>query len=373
MNEAIEFTEEQGMLLETAADFCRNHSPIDGVRERLDATEIDSATWKEISELGWLGINVPAEYGGLELGLASVVPVIESMGRNLMASPYSGTIVAIEALVSSGSDAQKLAWLPNIVEGLIATMALSEPDGSWALDQIESQGVVADDKISLSGTKCFVTDADCTGLIVASVLVDGEVKLVLLEGSNIPVESIVREVVIDQTRRSFQLNLNGIEVPLSQLMPLCDLKAIELASMLMICAEISGGLVGVLHAIVEYLNTRKAFDRYIGSYQSLKHPAVDILLQLEGMRSHLYHAATEHANQNTKAAEIALRIAKAHGSEAFAFAGDRAVQFHGGFGFTFECDAQLYLRRALWCQYQFGDEKHQRQLLAPLLLDEVNQ
>jgi alkylation response protein AidB-like acyl-CoA dehydrogenase len=100
---------------------------------------------------------------------------------------------------------------------------------------------------------------------------------------------------------------------------------------------------------------------------------VDILLQLEGMRSHLYHAATEHANQNTKAAEIALRIAKAHGSEAFAFAGDRAVQFHGGFGFTFECDAQLYLRRALWCQYQFGDEKHQRQLLAPLLLDEVNQ
>ena len=62
-------------------------------------------------------------------------------------------------------------------------------------------------------------------------------------------------------------------------------------------------------------------------------------------------------------------MAKAQGSEAFAYAGDRAVQFHGGFGFTYECDAQLYLRRALWCQYQFGDDRHHRQLLAPLLLD----
>jgi alkylation response protein AidB-like acyl-CoA dehydrogenase len=64
-------------------------------------------------------------------------------------------------------------------------------------------------------------------------------------------------------------------------------------------------------------------------------------------------------------------MAKAHGSEAFAYAGDRAVQFHGGFGFTYECDAQLFLRRALWCQHQFGDERHHRALLAPLLLDQV--
>ena len=68
---------------------------------------------------------------------------------------------------------------------------------------------------------------------------------------------------------------------------------------------------------------------------------------------------------------VAVRMLKAVASEGFAFAGDRAIQFHGGFGFTFECDAQLYLRRALWCQHQFGDETHQRGLLAPLLLDNV--
>ena len=93
---------------------------------------------------------------------------------------------------------------------------------------------------------------------------------------------------------------------------------------------------------------------------------------MEACRSHLYHAATLLAGEDANAIESAIRMAKAQGSEAFAFAGDRAVQFHGGFGFTYDCDAQLFLRRALWCQYQFGDAAYHRALLGPLLLDEVS-
>jgi len=147
------------------------------------------------------------------------------------------------------------------------------------------------------------------------------------------------------------------------------LKKIEYATLLLLCAEMAGGHAAVLNVIVEYLNTRKQFDRYIGSYQALKHPTVQILIDMEASRSHLYHAATIWNTATEDELEIALRMAKAHASESFAHAGDRAVQFHGGFGFTYECDAQLFLRRALWCQYQFGDEKYHRQLLAPLLLD----
>ena len=118
---------------------------------------------------------------------------------------------------------------------------------------------------------------------------------------------------------------------------------------------------------VDYLNTRSTFGRKIGSYQALKHACADILVGLERSRSHLYHAATMCAgNENP---EIALRMAKAEATEVFAYAGDRAVQFHGGFGFTWECDAQLYLRRALWLQYSHGDAAHHRQKLAQLLLD----
>jgi len=366
----IDFTEEQAMLLETAADFCRNHSPMDKVRSSLDAQQIDASTWQEMVELGWLGINVPAEYGGLDLGLHSVVPIVESMGRHLMGSPYTSTVITIETLVRSASAAQKTQWLPRLVAGSIATMALTEEDGNWRLDEVSATGEQQGEVLILSGQKCFVTDADCAALIVASIKVAGTPRLVLITADQIPEGALSRETVIDQTRRSFSLSLEGIEIPLDQLLPASDFTTIELASVLMLCAEISGGLTGVLHTIIEYLNMRKAFDRFIGSYQALKHPTVDILLGLEAAKSHLYHAATMLASDHQRDAEIALRIAKSQGSETFAFAGDRAIQFHGGFGFTFECDAQLYLRRALWCQYQFGDDAHHRQLLAPLLLDE---
>ena len=88
----------------------------------------------------------------------------------------------------------------------------------------------------------------------------------------------VREEVIDQTRRSFQLVLDGLEVSAEQVLPGIDFGHLERTAMLLLAAEMTGGIAGVLHLIVEYLNTRKAFDRYIGSYQSLKHPSSDILL-----------------------------------------------------------------------------------------------
>ena len=148
---------------------------------------------------------------------------------------------------------------------------------------------------------------------------------------------------------------------------------IEKAALLLLSAEMVGGIASVLNTIVEYLNTRKQFGKIIGSYQALKHPAAEILMGLEEARSLVYHAASifdEGDNEtDIKERECALRMAKASAGQHFLFAGDRAVQFHGGFGFTYDCDAQLFLRRAIWSQFQFGDDKYQRQLLAPLLLD----
>ena len=369
MSSQMTFSDEQTMLLDTATEFCRKHSPIETVRARLDADQIDATTWKEITDLGWLGINVPEEFGGLGLGLSCVVPVAESMGRYLMGTPYNGAITASECLATSGSREQKEEWLPKIVSGAIGAMALIETNGSWILDQIEAQAIASEDMFELSGTKCFVTDADAADFYIVSVNVEAKARLALVKREQIPEGNLHREIVIDETRRSYQLDLDGIMVPVDQLLEGSDFQTIEFASLLLLSAEITGGLVGSIQTIVEYLNTRRAFDKVIGSYQALKHPTVKILLDLEASRSHLYHAATVLAGDNAGEAEIALRMAKSHGSAAFAFAGDRAVQFHGGFGFTYDCDAQLYLRRALWCQYQFGDEAYHRQLLEPILLD----
>ena len=366
----IEFSEEQNMLLDTAGEFCKTHASIELVRAGIeDDQSVKSEVWKEMADLGWMGIIVPEEYGGLGLGLSDVVPIVESMGRNLMGSPYTSNVLATQALVSSADASQKAFWLPRIVEGEVATIALTEVDGSWKLEEIESSATLIEDRIELSGVKCFVQDLNAANILIVSALLEGEARLLVLDRSVIPESNYEREVVIDETRRSFRLNLEGVSVSEANLLPKADFKALEAAALLMLCAEISGGLMGLLPVIVEYLNTRKAFDRLIGSYQALKHPTVDILMSLEAARSHLYHASTLFAQEKMDDFESAIRMAKAHGSEAFAFAGDRAVQFHGGFGFTYECDAQLFLRRALWCQYQFGDEKYHRQLLAKTLFD----
>jgi acyl-CoA dehydrogenase len=148
----IEMTDEQAMLLETASEFCRDQSPIDKVRDGIDAAEpIDPALWRQIVDLGWLGIIVPAECGGLGLGLGDVVPISEQMGRCLMGTPFFTTVVTTQAIVSSASDAQRSEWLPGIAGGQVATIALTEQDGSWRLDDIASAAKPENGTVVLSG------------------------------------------------------------------------------------------------------------------------------------------------------------------------------------------------------------------------------
>ena len=366
----IEFSEEQTMLMDTAVDFCRKHSPLDRVRAQIDQPQgIDPSVWQEMIDLGWLSITVPEQYGGLGLSLADAVPIAESMGRHLMGSPFVATTLATQALIQSGSEAQKEQWLPQIAAGSAASLALTEEDGNWNLTEVASFAEMQEGKLLLTAKKCFVLDAPQAAVILVSAQVEGAARLIAVSADQLPEGALVRETVIDETRRSYTLEVDALALPADQLLPGSDFDSIEHAALLLLSAEMSGGLAGVLHVIIDYLTTRKQFDQYIGSYQSLKHPTVQILLSMEACRSHLYRAATLIAQQDNDQIEEAVRMAKAQGSEAFAFAGDRAVQFHGGFGFTYECDAQLFLRRALWCQYQFGDAAYHRNLLAPLLLD----
>ena len=150
-------------------------------------------------------------------------------------------------------------------------------------------------------------------------------------------------------------------------MALCDF---YLLGALLTAAEAAGSAGACLDTTVDYLKTRKQFGKLIGSYQALKHPCVDILMAIDSARSFIYHAATLLEDGSLgHDAEIACRMAKAQAGDALLQAGDRAVQFHGGMGFTYECDAQLYIRRAQWSSQQFGDALHHRKRLATLLLD----
>jgi len=367
----ISFSEEQADLLEIAENFCRDKSPVSSVRALMESDLGHApAIWQEMADLGWLSIAVPEEYGGVGLGMAEVVPVVEQMGRRMMAGPFISTTLAAQALLVGGTEAQKADLLPKIATGGIATVALSEDNADWNLSNIAAKADLAGGKLHLSGTKTLVADADSAQWIFVSVMHKGAASMVMLRSETLPEGALRRETIIDETKRSYQLSLDGISVPESALFDAERVREvfdhIHLAAALLVSAEMCGGARGVIDYTVEYLQTRKQFGKVIGSYQALKHPIVDAHVGYEQARSHLYSAASNFTKQGE--GEIATRMAKAQAGEAFSFAADRAIQFHGGFGFTYDCDAQLYRRRSLWGENMYGDAIYHRKKLADFLL-----
>jgi alkylation response protein AidB-like acyl-CoA dehydrogenase len=368
----ITFSEEQEQLLDIATNFCRDKSPIAAVRDQMKEEQSHkSEVWQEIAELGWLGVAVPEEFGGIGLSLAEVVTLAEPMGQYLLSTPFVPTTLAAQALLAGGTKAQKETWLPKLCEGAIGTLALSEPHGDWDLTNLTCTATGDGTSLNLSGTKTGVNEAALAEVILVSVLLDGAPALVILTKTELPDGALRREVSIDETRRTFTLTLDGISVSEEQLLDLSKatscLARIDKVGALLIAAEMCGGTSAALDYVIEYLNTRKQFERLIGSYQALKHPTVDILTELEAARSHLYYAACVF--DDPAEGDVAVRMAKAQAGDALSYAGDRAIQFHGGFGFTYDCDAQLYRRRAIWGQAQFGDSAHHRKHLADALLN----
>jgi acyl-CoA dehydrogenase len=367
----IHFADEQAQLLEVATSFAQDKFPLNKARARIEAREdFDAAVWKEMASLGWLGVAIPEEFGGSGLGLAEVVTIVEPLGRALAGTPLVATTLVAQALMMAGTQAQKREWLPKICEGAIGALALVEPHGDWNLAHLTAKAVRSGKELVLSGTKTFVTDAASADLIIVSVALDSTPALVLLDRQSLANAKIEREIVIDETRRSYRVALDGVTIPDENLLDpsqtAATLKHLDQAACLLLAAEMCGGASGVLVTIVDYLKTRKQFDRLIGSYQALKHPTVDALMAIDAARSHLYYAAGIFGD--AVEGEIAARMAKAVAGDALAFVSDRAIQFHGGFGFTYDCDAQLFRRRGIWCESQNGDAAYQRKRLADLIL-----
>ena len=368
---SIGFSEEQGELLDIAANFCRDKSPIAKVRALIDdVAGYDVGVWREMADLGWLAIAVPEAHGGVGLTLAEVVPVVEQMGRNLLASPFVQTTITQHALMAGGTDAQVAEWLPKIAAGSVATLALYEAHGDWDLTNISATARVEGDRLILSGTKHFVLWAESAEMIIASVALDGQPALILITAENMPAGAMRREVIIDETKRSFALSLDGISIPKSALLDPARVEAtlavIEMTASLLQTAENVGGTQSAIDYTLGYLTTRKQFGKLIGEYQALKHPMVDAYVDYEKARSLLYSAAYSIGDQGL--GEIAVRMASASADGAYSYAADRAIQFHGGFGFTHDCDAGLHRRAAIFAASQFGDVAWHRAKLSDLLL-----
>lgn len=375
MADAIAFGEEQELIASSALDFLSSRCSFDGVREWMKSEPgYDPDLWREIAALGWLGIGIPEEFGGSGMGVTEQVCVVESMGRRLFGSPFLASALAADLLNRIGGDEQKRRWLPGLVSGeAIGCLAIGESSGSWDLARPTARATVDGASLRLEGEKCFVLDAQNADLLVVACTLRDEPAVVVVERAQLPDGALRTERLVDETRRSARLRLDGVTLPLEALLAGGDvaesLGQTRMLGALLVSAELAGVAQGVFELTLEYLKTRVQFGKKIGGYQALKHPMVWIMAGLEHSRSLLYRATTLwDAGEDASEIEIAVRMSKAQSGETCTDAVDRAIQFHGAFGFTWDCHAQLFFRRAQWAEYTFGDAAHHRRHLSELLL-----
>jgi acyl-CoA dehydrogenase len=372
--EEILFSEEQELIASSARDLLRDRFGFDTVREWMELESgFDRELWRELAGLGWMGMGIPDEFGGSGMGATEQVSVMECMGRCVFGSPFLASVLAAELLLAAGSEEQKRRWLPALASGeAIGCVASGEPSGSWDLGGLEARAEVEASGLRLSGEKCFVLDGESADLLLVACKVGGEPTVVAVERSQLPADALRRERIVDETRRSARLRLDGTRLPKEALLTGGNagaaLRRVQLLGALLVSAEMAGAAQGVFDLTLDYLKTRVQFGRKIGSYQALKHPMAWIMVGIEHSRSLLYGAATlwDRAGDASEI-ETAVRMSRVQSGETCTHAVDRAIQFHGGFGFTWECNAQLFFRRAQWAEYTFGDAAHHRRHLAGLL------
>ncbi len=357
------------MLLDYARSFCADRGGLNAAREHLETPlEYSPAVWEEMAAMGWTGIGLPEELGGAGLGIGAAVPVAESLGKFLMGTPLISTMLAAQLLLrADGSAAADV--LRSIAGGDAACVAELESE-DWAA--LPGKTVI-DEAGLLQGQKRLVMDAQSARWMAVLALVGGDVALAVVDAATLSADALSPRVLIDNTHRAADVSFVDVEPALvvTGEKVLAALRDYRLLGALLVAAESTGAAAACLDVTVDYLKTRKQFGKLIGSYQALKHPSVDILNMMDSARSFVYHASSLMGPEALgRDQEIACRMAKAQATDTLKFAGDRAVQFHGGMGFTWDCDAQLFIRRAQGAQQQFGDAQHHRQRLAALLLDE---
>lgn len=363
------FGEEAALLKESAAKFFREHFPTDKLHalvaadhnpDRPAVCQWDRELWQQLVDLGWTMLAVPESAGGVGMPVAAVAGLVEELGRAAFPCPLLGTLNATYALVACGGEGE--AALADIAAGEAASLALTNRHGDWdpAATEVEHRDG------ALHGTAWFVQDAGkCDKLLVCASNASG-LGLFWL-ASNAEGVTLEGDAIVDLTRDQAHIRFDGAEATRVSGNALAALNAAYPAIWTLLAADMVGAAEWQLQTTVEYVGTRKQFDRPLGFFQAVKHPLVEVMVQIDAAKSLVYNAACACDTEEEKAAQYA-HMAQAAASDMAAYASSRSVQSHGGIGFTWECYVHLYFKRQKHSQMLWGDASWHRARLADIVI-----
>ena len=350
-------SEEQLLLQETVRGFVAGECSPPRLRELFDAgTGHDPALWKGLAEMGVTGLTVPEAFGGAGLGMLELALVLEELGAGALPGPILGHALACLAIQLAGNETQQRRWLPVLASGeRIATVAFAESGDVWDPESWQLAG-----QTRLSGAKRHVPHAALAELVVVGVR-GGGFALVERGAAGLRIED---ERGADRTRPIAELSFSGSSAELLAGAPGAA-ERVRDAALILLAADAFGAAWQLVRLTVEYAKTRQQFGTPIAQFQAVKHQLADMATQIEPTRGLFWYAA--HAwDQIPAESPRAAAIAKAHITARAGEVARAAVELHGGLGFTWECDVQLWFKRVMFDRTWGGNPAHHLSRIAAL-------
>lgn len=364
---ALVLNEEQLMLKDAAAGFLNEKAPVAALRalrDERDELGYNAELWQEMAEMGWAGIAIPEEYGGLGYGYTGLGLVLEQMGRNLSASPLQASVlVCATAIARMGSEAQKQALLPALASGgLLMSLALQEglhhaPHKTAMTAESTAGGYV------LNGRKLLVSDAHVAQKFIVVARTSGNageddgLSLFLVDATAAGVSS--ERVIMVDSRNSGAVSFENVEVTADQLLGELDhgygalQRVLDIAN-IGVSAELLGLSQEAFERTMAYLKERKQFGELLGSFQGLQHRAAVMFSELELARS-VVLKSLQAIDEDSEGLSSLASACKAKLCEVARQVTNEAIQMHGGIGMTDEFEIGFFIKRARVAQQTFGD------------------
>lgn len=367
-------TEEQKMLKDTARDFLAAECPMAfALKMEEDAQGCTPELWRKMADMGWMGLIIPEEYGGVGMGLLDLIVMVEEMGRVCLPGPFFSTIVGSIGIIEGGSEPQKKTLLPKIAGGdmKMALAHLEPAHTKYDPFLVETTATAEGKGFSIQGTKLFVSDAGAADRFIVVTRTGGQkrskdgISLFVVDSKSpgirlTPLKTFAGdkqyEVAFERVRVSGEDLLGklhkGGEVLERMLQKATICK----------CAEMVGASQRVLDVSAQYAKDREQFGKPIGSFQAVQHHCANMLIGIEGGRYITYKVGWMLNNNIPCTRQVSS--AKAWVSDAFKKSVSLGHQIMGATGYIVEHEMPIYSRRAKVAESAFGDADYCRQVVA---------
>ncbi|GMM92646.1 acyl-CoA dehydrogenase family protein [Qipengyuania sp. MTN3-11] len=370
--------DDQAMLAESASQFMAEQGGIkDQLRQWRDRDCKDGfghALWKQFAEMGFTGILVDEDHGGLGMGNVEAGIVLEQIGRNLTPSPFlTSSVLAATALRHGGDDA-KGRWLPGMVEGEKVYAVAIDEGAKHRPETIRTKAEKSGNGFRLSGQKDFVIHGASADMMIVAARTSGsdsDADGITLFAVPKDADGMTHDAVrLVDSSMATHTKFEGVELDGDAVIGEVDggreiLNAMLAAGRVGAAAEGVGVAQGAMDMTIDYLKQRKQFGRLIGEFQALQHRAAHLYSEVEIARAVTIKAA-QLLDGGSDKANLMTSVAKAKVAKAAGLAVREGVQMHGGIGMTDEYDIGLYMKRDRALQEFLGDQYYHAGRVAEL-------